>query len=249
MREPGNERNGEQKVDARKQRVTGLGKPLGRKSVVKQVLDHFREALINRELQPGDYLPSETELTEAFGVGKTSIREAIKMLEAVGIVEVKQGHGSFIREKPAEDTLTPMIFQLIVDQGTHEQLIQLRALFEPGYMTLALEQATDEEIEWIGESIEEFERSIAEGTQRAEDDLDFHYRILEATHNPFIIRIGKTVLQLFTASVTQSMRTIPDIALRDHRAIFAALAARDRKALDSAVRQSFEGWQRSLEAE
>jgi GntR family transcriptional repressor for pyruvate dehydrogenase complex len=234
---------------ARKQQIASVGKPLGRKSVVKQVLDHFREALIKKELKPGDYLPSETELTESFGVGKTSIREAVKMLEAVGIVEVKQGHGTYIREKPAEDTLTPMIFQLIVDQGTHEQLIQLRELFEPGYMSLALQQATDEEIARIGESIDEFERKIEAGTQRAEDDLNFHYRILEATHNPFIIRIGRTVLQLFTASVTQSMRTIPDVALKDHRAIFRALEARDPNALEQAVQKSFEGWQQSLEAE
>jgi GntR family transcriptional repressor for pyruvate dehydrogenase complex len=236
-------------MDTRKAKTTALGTRLGRKSVVKQVLDHFREVLIRGELQPGDYLPSESELTESFGVGKTSIREAIKMLEAVGVVEVKQGHGSFIREKPAEDTLTPMIFQLIVDQGTHEQLIQLRQLFEPGYMRLALAEATDDEIAWVGESVKAFESKVKAGTQSAEDDLEFHYRILEATHNPFIIRIGRTVLQLFTVSVRTSMSTIPQVALRDHRAIFRALKRRDPEALDKAVQKSFEGWELSLERE
>ena len=222
-----------------------LGTPIRKRSVVKLVLDRIEDALINKELKPGDYLPSETELTANLGVGKTSIREAIKMLEAVGVVEVRQGHGSFIREEPDEDSLSPLIFQLIMQQGTAGQLMELRQTVEPAYMQLALEKATDYELHWIAESVSIFEEKISQSTQRAEDDLEFHYRILQCTHNPFIIRIGRTVLQLFNAAVSTSVVTIPRTALKDHRNILKALEERNPGSLRTAVLQSFKEWKYS----
>src|SRR5512135_1012484 len=85
---------------ARTTKASGvLSRPLEKGSVVRLVLERIREAMLNRELRRGDYMPSETELTRSLGVGKTSVREAIKMLEAMGIVEVRQGHGTIIREQ------------------------------------------------------------------------------------------------------------------------------------------------------
>jgi GntR family transcriptional repressor for pyruvate dehydrogenase complex len=234
---------------ARKTRtIDSLSRPVEKGSVVKLVLDRIKEAMINKELRKGDYLPSETELTRSLGVGKTSVREAVKMLEAMGIVEVRQGHGTIIREHPSEDSTGPLVFQLILQQATNEDLLELRRLFEPAYTLLAMEKATEEDLAALAENLGEFERKIKAGTQTAEDDLEFHRLVLECTRNPFVIQIGVTMHQLFRNSIRRNMSRIADVALRDHRAIYQAFARRDRAALSSAVLKSFEGWQQGLES-
>ena len=67
--------------------------PVPKQSLSKMVVEKIKEGLISGALQPGDFLPSETELSESFGVGKSSVREAIKMLEALGVVEICNGIG------------------------------------------------------------------------------------------------------------------------------------------------------------
>lgn len=223
-----------------------LQKPLKKKSVVHLVIERIKEAMLAKELKPGDYLPSETELTRSLGVGKTSVREAIKMLEAMGIVEIRQGHGTYIPKNPAPDSISPLTFQLILEQATNEHLIELRSIFEPAYTLLAAKKATPEDIQHVKEALDLFEQKIKAGTQTAEDDLLFHERILECTHNPFIIRIGNTIHQLFRASVSLSMQKIPHVALSDHQAIFEAFSAKDPDRLLKAIENSFKGWESSL---
>ena len=83
---------------ARARKVAGsLGVPVGKDSVVSVVLTRIKEALLRKTLRPGDYLPSETELTKTFGVSKSSVREAVKMLQAMGVVEVRHGQGTRVR--------------------------------------------------------------------------------------------------------------------------------------------------------
>ena len=89
-----------------------------RKTAVSFVLDRIKEAIVRGELMPGDVLPSEAELSSKLGVGKTSIREAIKMLLAVGAVDIRQGYGTVIRTEPGPDMLTPLVFQLLLKEGT-----------------------------------------------------------------------------------------------------------------------------------
>lgn len=232
---------------AKEQTISSLENPLKKRSVVHLVIDRLKDAMINKELKPGDYLPSETELTRRLGVGKTSVREAIKMLEAMGVVEIRQGHGTFIPRNPAADSISPLTFQLILEQATNEHLIELRSIFEPAYSLIAMQKSTPDDTAAVREAVEQFEKKIKSGTQTAEDDLLFHERMLECTHNPFIIRVGNTIHQLFRSSVAKSMRRIPEIALKDHKAIFEAFAAKDAKKLQKAVLDSFAGWETSLE--
>ncbi len=234
---------------ARTTKASGvLSRPLEKGSVVRLVLERIKEAMLNGELVRGDYLPSESELVRSLGVGKTSVREAIKMLEAMGIVEVRQGHGTIIREQAGNESLGPLIFQLILQQATNEDLLELRRLFEPAYTVLAMQKATDADIDGLRAQVAEFAARIKDGTQTSDDDLAFHCAVLKCTRNPFVIQIGTTIHQLFKNSISRSMLTIADVALRDHSAILEAFSARDPEALQAAVLRSFEGWRRSLDA-
>jgi GntR family transcriptional regulator, transcriptional repressor for pyruvate dehydrogenase complex len=230
----------------RRGKVRALTVPVERGSVVALVIERVKEALLRRDLKPGDYLPPEAELSKNLGVGKSTVREAMKMLQAMGVVEVRRGQGTHIRLHPGPDFVSPLIFQLIIESGYPEDLVQLRMMFEPAASVMAMHRATEDDLERIRKTVETLEAAIRAGTQTAEEDLAFHYAILEATGNPLVCRIGETIFQLFTPSIGTSMKSIPDIAVRDHRRIFEAFAARDEAQLRLAVLTSYEGWKTSL---
>jgi GntR family transcriptional repressor for pyruvate dehydrogenase complex len=202
--------------------------------------------LLRKTLKPGDYLPSETELTRTFGVSKSSVREAVKMLQAMGVVEVRRGQGTLVRTQPGAGYISPMIFQLLMESGYPDDLVELRLMFEPAYTVMAMRRATDEDLARIGKALERLEASVRSRTQVAEDDLAFHLAILRTTGNRLVVRIGETIFQLFEPSISISMQHIPERAVQDHRRIYEALCARDEARLREAVLQSYEGWKESL---
>ena len=211
-------------------------------SVAKTVMEQIKTALINKTLLPGDRLPTETEMCVSMGVGKSSIREAIKMLSILGVVETKQGDGTYISSSIGEHCVNPLVYQLLIDYGNNTDIAELRSMFEPAYTILALKKATSEDIKHIISISEDFKEKVRLNMQKADDDINFHCAILEATHNPLIIRIGLTIMQLFYASIAHSMQQIPDRAIRDHHNILQAFINKDEKALLEAVYMSFEGW-------
>ena len=234
-------------MENNKKPSNALTTPAPRGSLVSFVVNRIEEALINNELKPGDFLPPEAELSKNLNVGKTSVREALKMLQAMGVVKVNRGKASQIRKRPGKDSINPLIFKLIMEERDVQDIIDLRMMFEPAFTVMAMKRATDEEIEAIRKTVESFEETINLGAQKAEDDLAFHLTILKATHNPFVIRIGETILQLFKSSISISMNTIPEIALRDHKKILEAFLKKDENKLGEEVIASFEGWRQSLE--
>ncbi|MBZ4664853.1 MAG: regulatory protein GntR [Mahella sp.] len=226
--------------------MSPLNEPIKSGSIVRAIIKRIEEALISKELKPGDPLPSENEMAKTFGVGKTSVREAIKMLEAMNVVEVKHGNGSFIKQKADVDNINSLIFTLLLEQGSNKEIFELREMFEPAYTVMAMKKATPEDIENIRNAINRLENAVNQGTQQADDDLAFHYAILESTHNPFVIRIGSTILQLFKASLGTTMKNMPEIAVRDHVRIFNAFCDKNEEELRQAMNDSFNAWKNSL---
>jgi GntR family transcriptional repressor for pyruvate dehydrogenase complex len=222
------------------------GAPVGKDSVVSLVITRIKEALVRKDLRPGDYLPSETELTKSLGVSKSSVREAVKMLQAMGVVEVRRGQGTLVRQHPGPDYISPLVFQLIMEAGYPDDLVELRLMFEPAFSVMAMERATDEDRERIREAMERLERSVQSGSPVAEEDIAFHLAILKATKNPLVTRIGETIFQLFQPSINVSMTHIAARAVQDHRRIFEALCSGDPARLRAAVLKSYDGWKESL---
>jgi len=137
-----------------------LKNPVKTGSVSRLVLERIKKALINKELAPGDYLPSETELAKNLGVGKSSVREAVKMLEAMGVVEVKRGNGTIISNHTDRNSVNALIFQLILENGSKKDILDLRKMFETSYTVMAMNNANQGDIKKIKETIEEFEKKL-----------------------------------------------------------------------------------------
>lgn len=227
-------------------RSSSLSAPVNRGSVVVLVMERIKQALIREELKPGDFLPSEAELTRNLGVGKSSVREAVKMLQAMGIVEVRRGQGTVIRNQPGENSLNTLVYQLILARGVTQDVLDFRLMFEPAYTIMAMHRATDQDYGVIQETIDRLQAALQDSVQSAKHDLAFHRAILYATRNPMAIRIGETMLEMFEASIETSMRTLPDVALKDHKQIFKAFRAKDEAAVRAAIAESATSWERCL---
>ena len=100
---------------------------------MQQVINSLTDAMLNRRLRPGDKIPTETELAETLGVGRNSIREAIKILVYLGVLEIRRAEGTFVCEGFSEGMIDPMIYGIILDALTREEA----------------EALTKEEREWI----------------------------------------------------------------------------------------------------
>ncbi len=225
---------------------SSLSVPVNRGSVVVLVMERVKQALIRGELKPGDFLPSEAELTRSLGVGKSSVREAIKMLQAMGIVEVRRGQGTVVRDQPGENALNTLVYQLTLARGVTQDVLDFRLMFEPAYTVLAMHRATKQDYRAIQATIERLEEALQDKVQSARHDVAFHRAILHAARNPMVVRIGETMLEMFEAAIETSMRTLPEVALKDHKQIFAAFRAKDEAAVRKAIAESSQSWERCL---
>ncbi len=216
--------------------------PLDRVSVASHVIAQIEAAMRRGDLRRGDRLPTEIELAEQFQVSRTSIREALKVLEILGLLDVKRGAGTFIATAPRMPTLDPLLFLLLLEDGSRDDLVEVRFMVEVGFTQLAQARMELETIERLEENVRELEVAVAADQVTAEHDLSFHQIILEATRNPFVIQIGRTVLELFRESIGQGVRTFPQRAIDHHKAIVRALRDGTKTEVEQVIRDSYEFW-------
>lgn len=217
-----------------------------RKSLSRQVMDSIQEVIVSQNLQPGDPLPTEKQIAEELQVSKSSVREAVKMLEALGIVEIRRGLCTVISESPEQGYLNVILSHFYLQSGRTEELREFRRTIETAYTTLAVQSAREEDVEAIRQALEQFRARLEEGTLQAEDDIRFHNQILYATHNSFLIGLGVALNHLLQESIGVSIGTYPEIALRDHEMIFQSILERRPELAVQAIAESADRWSLSL---
>lgn len=220
-----------------------LSKPLSsRKSLSRQVMDSIEKMIREQKLVPGDALPTETQIADQLQVSKSSVREAIKMLEALGIVEIHRGVCTVISANTEQGYLNVMLSQLYINSGSAEELQVFRRTIETAYTTLAIDTATDSDLELIRKELESYREKALQGQLEAEDDIAFHNSILDATHNAFLISLGNALNEMFRDGIGISIQKNPRVALADHEKIYTAIQNRDKAAAIAAIEASAKQW-------
>ena len=219
------------------------------KPLSEQVMDEIRRMIAAGELKPGDMLPTENELTQRLGVSKSSVREAVKMMQAIGIVEIQRGKGTVLAKSMEKGYMNVMLCQLQMRGGNPRELREFRQMVELACVSVALEKATGEDLEEIGRCLERFREQIRQGVADAEEDLRFHRAIWAATHNRFIATLGEAVMGMYQESIGQSIGEHPAQALEDHQRLLEALRERSVEKAREAVLRSLEVWGDTLEEE
>ena len=192
------------------------------------VLESIQESIRDGEFRPGEALPSERELAERYGVGKSSIREAVKMLQVLGVVETAQGRGTYLRRSVGPQILRPL-------------------LLDRAYIRLAASRATEELKRRAREAFEGLSRAQRESLPGAEEfDRNFHLAILEATGNEFIIKTGVMIMELCRPHMTKSSGMLDETALENHGKILEIFCSGKTDGLDEAVEKSMSAFRRTL---
>ena len=180
-------------------------KKLSNESVVQRVINCLTDAMINKELRPGDKIPTELELSETLGVGRNSIREAIKILVYLGVLEIRRAEGTFVCEGFTESMIDPMIYGIILDKAdSYDNLMELREMMESGVVRLAMTKYTEEDMHNLEEKLSLMKAEIDKGPQNTqatfEADNAFHDAVSSMGHNPLIDKINR-VVQMLTWSI------------------------------------------------
>lgn len=208
----------------------------------QEVASHIKALIRDNKLKPGEKLPNEMELCGLFSVSRPTIREAVKVLVSQGIIEIRRGKGTYVRQMPgiSED---PLGLDFVVNPNMRLVLIEARIIIEPGVARLAAQNADATAIAAIGASVQEMEEIVLQNKVNIEAELDFHRSIAEATKNPVITRLIPIIMESITKIYSDAPRTTEDHrqALEEHRLIYEAIAARDPE-------RSFQAMQTHLEA-
>lgn len=175
-------------------------KSLKKESVVQSVINRLTDAMRNKELRPGDRIPPEPELAETLGVARSSVREAIKILTYLGVLESKRSEGTFVCDGYSESMIDPMVYGIILNQDSFENLMELREMTEAGMMKLAIEHHDAEEIQELEDIIREMEKTVREDENCVERffevDNRFHDKVAEMGKNPMADKVNRVVRTL-----------------------------------------------------
>jgi len=221
-------------------------KSIKREPISATILNMITDEILSGNLKPGDKLPTEIELAENLGVGRNSVREAIKMLSSFGVIEVKMGAGTFIAESMPGAILDPLMLSLAFEQGTSKELVDLRFMIEIGAAEMVIDAASDEEIarlEAANEKLKEAAaKNIADPPYLRDVDLNVHYTLFEISGNRFVAKIGKAIYRLFFASIERTVEIDPLRAYRNHKLYIDAIKKRDKRSVGNKIREALAEW-------
>ena len=193
-------------------------RPIDNTSVVQQVIDRLTYAMIYKELRPGDKLPTEMELAASFGVGRNSIREAIKILVSFGVLDIRRPEGTFVANGFSDKMINPLLYGIILDQSDSiDSLKELREWVDFGILELAMVKSKPEDVfnleEQLNKLLTEIDGGDVEKIFMADDE--FHEAISTAAHNSLLGQIAKLVRTLTSEMRMQTISNMIKIGKRD----------------------------------
>ena len=212
-------------------------KKIDRAVVSQVVLDQVKDLIINQKYLSGDRLPPERVLAEVLGVSRPSIREALKILEALGIVEIKHGSGTYLKKINFDFATLPMTVLLSKEKEVIDELLEARKIVELEIITLAIHRATDEEIDRLGVFVEN--RKSLEEMHRLEGkyNYDFEAMLGGIAKNRILLSIQKATHTLWEISLEKiGFKPLPvKLINEEHQKIFDAVKDRNENAAREAM--------------
>lgn len=216
-------------------------------SVVQQIIDSLVDAIVKKELRPGDKIPTEMELAQEMGVGRNSVREAIKILVYLGVLEIRRAEGTFVCEGFSEAMIDPMVYGLILDKSDdYQYLMEVREITEVGIMELAIRHAEESELDTLEEKLQVLRKEIdkADVADAFKADNEFHNQITSMCHNPIAMKID-SVARLLTYDMRyESVKAMIESGegnklYKAHEDLFRILKERKAEDLNSAVKGTY----------
>ena len=211
--------------------ATDMFSPVNVDRVSQVIVDQIKMLIRDGRLQPGDRLPSERELCQRFGVSRVTVREALRVLEANGLLAIRVGaHGGAFLTSPSAERLSKGLADLIsVSPLTAANVTEARTIVELGILPLAVERATGDDVADLFAMVGEAERALEAGAYDVEMSAAFHIRVAECTHNPAIAMLVQSFHGPLLMSLAESHQSAPMGArgIDEHRQLSQAIKHRD----------------------
>ncbi len=214
-------------------------RPVRRSQLVDEVIGQLRSRFASGEFQVGDKLPTEAVLIEELRVGRTTLREAIRVLEHDGLVEVLQGSGTFLRS-----TTDPGVLAARLKQARVLEVMEVRRALELEVARMAAAYRTDGALAAIRDTLDRMRQSIDSGDEQAflEADMEMYRIMAGETRNSIMIEIHASFAEALRLALTQVVG-IPGVMLNclgHHKQLFEAIVARDRDRAEEVVKAHLE---------
>ena len=223
-------------------------KNLKKESVVQSVINCLTDAMRSKELKPGDRIPPEPELAASMGVARSSVREAIKILSYLGVLESKRAEGTFVCSGFQESMIDPMIYGIILNQDSSENLMELREMVESGIMRLASAKYNEEAGRALAAILDQMTGIVQSGENVVdrffEVDNAFHNLISQMGKNPLADKISRVVRTLTHAMRYETVATMLNTGrgeelIAAHRCLLETLQSRFSPALSRRAGELF----------
>ena len=206
-------------------------RPVSRTSLSDDIVEQIIDLIARGILKPGDRLPSEKQLCGRFGVGRTTIREALRSLAVMGILDGRVGEGTFVSNNNKKYLEKSLQWGLLMDRKDVRDLIETRLMLESQTAFFAARRATEEDLQEIARAIRGMEKSLEQPEEYLTFDLQFHLRIARATQNSILhnlLSMTRGYLQSWiheslSKPSVRKMRIRAESSVREHHKILQAL--------------------------
>ncbi|WP_255950681.1 FadR/GntR family transcriptional regulator [Streptomyces odontomachi] len=222
-----------------------LFKTVSSSRVSQVIVEQIRMLLKEERLKPGDRLPSERDLCVHFGVSRVTVREALRILEASGLVEIRVGArgGAFVTTPDSRRVGEGLATLLSLSPLTAAEVTEARLVFELGIVPLIVERATEEDIEALLALCDQHIEAMERGEYTMEMSAAFHIQVASSTHNAAIRMLVESFHGPLLMSLRQAQSVEPKmgkLGSREHRAFVEAVAARDVAGATATMRAHLE---------
>jgi GntR family transcriptional regulator, transcriptional repressor for pyruvate dehydrogenase complex len=211
--------------------------PIVKLDITEEIISRIKSLLANGKLKPGSKLPPERELSLILGVGRPALRQALKALATMGIIDSRVGRGTFINASSWELLAAPMDFMMLLNAVTIVELFEVRKALEVELAGLAAERATDQEMSQLEAIVKKQESELSNPDEFLKLDVEFHSVIANASRNILFWAILDNVRRLMTEPRRQLLLSESDLSLSftDHLLLFREIAARNKTGARNAM--------------
>ena len=219
--------------------------PIKSKKVYEYIIEQIQSMILDGTLKKGDKLPSERVLAEQLEVSRASIREALRALEVIGLVESKQGGGNFIQANFEKSLFQPMSIMFMLQKSKPEDILVLRRILEIESATLAASRVTEPEILAMGQLIDDF-KSTEDEESSSKIDKEFHYKVAQASGNLLLLNTLNVISNLIEHFIKDARAAImrdkenKQLLIEQHEEIYRGVESRDPEKASQAMKKHFE---------
>lgn len=225
--------------------------PLRRETLAEQLVERLTAFITEHGLRSGDALPSEAKLATQFGVSRPIMREALRTLQAQGIITVTNGKGATVRPLTSDPLSHFFTWAMRFDENALVDLLEVRQGLELQSVALAAERRTDEELDAMRATVATMARHLRDADRYTELDYELHLQIASATHNAMLRNLVASIREPAKETIREGLRRQPNDRGRrriqaGHEKIVAAIAAGDVEAAVSTMRGHLDGTRRMI---